>query len=601
VGHDRRLASWRRLSRLLLLGAFLACSPTGCGRSALPTAASVSRDDAPRNVARAKPAEPRPEEPRLSARPEAIANRGGSQAADQRSAPDEPPREPLSAAAERLLLLLPAAPLLVELRITVDGQPFRHLTNDLVEEMIRAADRDGDGRPTWGEVFADPKRIFGRSLIQPLNMSNRKEFMRANDANRNGLVDRNEARRFLEELNRSAAAFSLASTGEYRQSGRSIVWTLLDADRDDVLDRRELAAIEQRLLIRDANDDQTVTWAEMDDSLAGDEVATARRRAAYREDPAALSLGPSADWELVRGVLAQQYLQGPTGQSLVADLDANRDGRLIAEEVAKLDVLEPQVVLSAAFGKTSQGLPGVSLVRLSPETLAPAFPISEADETILLSVGGCRVRFAIDQQTAASDRWPSAGAQLAELDTDKNGYLQKQEVEGRVADAAMFGEADANSDGKIDLDELTAYRRRQQAPLGAIYALVGYEPDFVFSLLDSDADGRLTTRERRAAISTMGGVDSNADGHIDVEEIPSAMVVILGRGRPPRRPSPGQRVTTTEPPADLPRWFVSMDANGDGEISREEFPGSSRKFRSLDLDDDGFIVASEAQQAVVAD
>ncbi|MGH7192932.1 MAG: hypothetical protein ACREJM_05270, partial [Candidatus Saccharimonadales bacterium] len=193
---------------------------------------------------------------------------------------------------ERFVIFSPGGPLVVELRMTIDGKPFRAVREELVDEVLKLADRDGDGRPTWGEVFSDPKRLFGKRLDLPIDMKNRKEFFKTHDTNQNGTVDRDEARRFVARAKSAGSAFALTSSSEYRGSNRrsSIVLSTLDADGDGRLSADELALAEPRLLARDANDDGTVSWAEMDDTLAGDAQAM-MSRTSYLTPPAAAALG----------------------------------------------------------------------------------------------------------------------------------------------------------------------------------------------------------------------------------------------------------------------------------------------------------------------
>ena len=46
-----------------------------------------------------------------------------------------------------------------------------------------------------------------------------------------------------------------------------------------------------------------------------------------------------------------------------------------------------------------------------------------------------------------------------------------------------------------------------------------------------------------------------------------------------------------------PLWFRKMDLNGDGDVSRTEFPGSPADFDKIDLDHDGLISLEEAEIA----
>ena len=62
---------------------------------------------------------------------------------------------------------------------------------------------------------------------------------------------------------------------------------------------------------------------------------------------------------------------------------------------------------------------------------------------------------------------------------------------------------------------------------------------------------------------------------------------------PPQDRNAGLR---TVPPSAGPLWFRKMDRNGDGDISRREFPGTDAVFQQLDSDGDGLISAAEAER-----
>lgn len=401
---------------------------------------------------------------------------------------------------ERISLSLSRGRLVIELRVTIDGHPLRDPREELVAELVKLADRNNDGRATWGEVFADPKRIFGQSLRGPLKLSSRKEFFKANDTNRNGLVDRDEARRLVSQLKRSEAALIVESVAERPLSGarRSIVRKLLDADGDGQLEARELSALERRLLIRDANDDRIVSWSELDDTLAADELALAPRKTAYHGEPVARTLEPAAD---------------------------PRPGAA-------------HIALALAFAEGDRA-------QLTLESTSPGAQLEGQASPMQVSVSfreaGCRLRFFGAEPVASQDRPPSR--------------------------------------------------------LSAIYAAVFEEEDAIFSLLDANHDHRLSAHELHLGASALEAVDADGDGRIVFDEVPESLVIVLGRGEPPERTSVRQTVMPTDEAQDAPSWFQHMDANSDHEISREEFPGSNEKFLSLDLDNDGYITVSEAEQS----
>src|SRR5262245_33422343 len=47
---------------------------------------------------------------------------------------------------ERIVLLAPGNPIIIELRLTIDGRPHTEALQRLVEEVLKLADTDGDGR-----------------------------------------------------------------------------------------------------------------------------------------------------------------------------------------------------------------------------------------------------------------------------------------------------------------------------------------------------------------------------------------------------------------------------------------------------------------------
>jgi len=210
------------------------------------------------------------------------------------------------------------------------------------------------------------------------------------------------------------------------------------------------------------------------------------------------------------------------------------------------------------------------------------------------------VDFFVSDQAPGADYQAMARARLEALDTDSNGYLDSEEFSAAMMQfMAPFEAVDQDRDEKIHLAEITGFMKRKQAAARSqIVIAAGPVEDALFSALDGDNDARLDERELTEVGRRLRGLDADFDGEVSVDEIPVKLSIRIIRGLPQMGQSQYARppATPRAPEADMPRWFVRMDANGDGAISRREFLGTSEQFKELDLDDDDFVESDEVQQ-----
>ena len=150
----------------------------------------------------------------------------------------------------------------------------------------------------------------------------------------------------------------------------------------------------------------------------------------------------------------------------------------------------------------------------------------------------------------------------------------------------------------LSAHDLTIGQGPAQAAAGSQLRLMVHDQcDPLCEVLDANADGRLGEREIAASAKRLLEFDANKNGQIDTNELPYSMIVAFLRGEQPGEQSFYRPKSARMFPAaaDAPSWFAHADFNGDGDVSRREFLGTSEQFSMLDANRDDFIDAAEAK------
>jgi len=185
---------------------------------------------------------------------------------------------------------------------------------------------------------------------------------------------------------------------------------------------------------------------------------------------------------------------------------------------------------------------------------------------------------------AAQDR-PSI--RISDMDRNRDGVVTRDEWRGTERE---FELRDWNRDGLLSGDELRDGPR--PGPVGQRRSEFGDWTASCFAQLDRNRDGRITVDEWPSDRSAFDRADHNRDGVISRAEFLNE-----DSSSADRRAFRGA-ASSNDPPADL---FSSVDANGDGQITRDEWRWSRRSFNECDRNRDGRLTPDEFGEAAPPD
>ncbi|HJQ78551.1 MAG TPA: hypothetical protein VJ828_01280, partial [Lacipirellulaceae bacterium] len=484
---------------LCLIG-ILGVAAAGCDRPASPPpAAAKSKPIAPpaQQVAAAVAPENASSDPTVEM-PEEGKSDSSVDMGDTSNAPtDHAPESELAAAndekpakeagRERVALLTPGGPVIVDLRITLDGRSHTSPFDELVTKVLEAAGETKEGgRATWEKLAANEEFLKTQQPNQPSGASQLEMWIEQYDSNRDGQIQRNEAAAWLgRNAGRSASAFALRSSRSYVSvpSASSRVWRLLDTNRDGLLSAAELESAAVTFWRLDANDDRVISTAELATLREQLEASAMQMAAAVRDEVAryaAIHIEPDIDADRLEYMLGDLYaprqILGPESFSDLGEsykkLDANGDGWLERLELTDMVTMQPHLELAVDFGGPDAAKRGEAKLAVRNHVPEVSIVATPSASRLVLSAGSARLI------VSAHDL------------------------------AAGVGTNQANQ----------------------IRLMVHDQSDAVFEELDQNADGRLGEREVSAAAAHLLTRDGNGDGQLAASELRYSMVVALLRG-----------------------------------------------------------------------
>jgi Ca2+-binding EF-hand superfamily protein len=175
---------------------------------------------------------------------------------------------------------------------------------------------------------------------------------------------------------------------------------------------------------------------------------------------------------------------------------------------------------------------------------------------------------------------------------------------------AKMADLDANKDGKVTLDELKAYYKKNSPPpviigLGPNRGDSGALTEALFKHLDINKDGKLSREELAAMPERLRRLDTDDDETISISELlperfneQEGFVVFGapdgGAGMTLGDGVPFIRIDPTAPPEKLARRLLAQyDKDKNGKLSQKEIGLNAAEFAALDKNKDGQLDLAE--------
>jgi Ca2+-binding EF-hand superfamily protein len=515
-----------------------------------------------------------------------------------------------------LILLAPTHPVFIRLGVQVDGGGLKMVRFAYAAQLLKQYDRNGDGVLDQEESKRMPPLVKSANASETLSVS--ESWVSVDRGPADDKVTVEELTDWIDRI--FGFPFSLAAR-PMRATQSIDLFGLLDANHDGRLTRVELADAERTLHKLDLDEDEAFTVDELQPLLSQQARIAATNPGRQSTDQPFLLLSDDESLRTAAAKLLQRYrpaepngLQGAglsasslgVDPAVAARFDTNQDGLLDEAEVQQfLKSPSSHVELAAQLLQSKPGRPTLQVVadRIS------AFATRDArrpDRLTLVAHGvGIEWRIPVQQRAIARDNRNLFKTKFLMADRDKNKYLDEQEFASAGVPNATFAQVDRNSDGMVIEDELLAVVDQEAASSQSrIDMVVTHDGSSVFEIIDRNVDRRLTRRELRGAVERMRKVDRDGNGEISTVELAGQFAVTLELGKPAEfrnQNAPRADGANTTPvvnrPTSGPDWFIKMDRNRDGDVSRREFLGPPALFRKLDTEGDGLISPAEAEQA----
>jgi Ca2+-binding EF-hand superfamily protein len=264
--------------------------------------------------------------------------------------------------------------------------------------------------------------------------------------------------------------------------------------------------------------------------------------------------------------------EGEAADEALSALDANSNGRVDWSELQL--GLKPRSARRSAHSALVEWRSWDANESEHVEDLSVAVAFSNKEGKSYLTVNDC----------ALGEPWNQNTAELQRALTEES-----------------QGQAVLMSHPKIAV-ALTAVQPASLADVDQISVGVTSESNALFRELDRDGNWNLSAVECRSCSDVIAALDQNADGTLEVGELPIMLRLCVARGAVAHEAlTDGISVVQTLDDAGVndrklvpPEWFISMDKDGDRRLTRKEFVGGRAPFNKMDTDGNDLLSVQEA-------
>jgi len=528
-----------------------------------------------------------------------------------------------------VVVLAPHRPIRARVAVRHEGLPLNERWSAVLRDTFKAFDRDGDGSLNEREtalIFNDTSlaQLLVNAYYYP-NPNNPPTLAKL-DANGDGKVGLAEFAAYYKNATaKLIQSYPPQDEAPYNAQTTEALFKLMDANGDSRLTKAEVEGVQTLLATKDTDEDECLNVNEL---LGVDfynrqfRVQPARgpsdpTQARVPQNVVAFDIGTIPGTFMQARVMVEydknkdqrlSRAECAFDDATFARLDLDKDGLLTGEELDAWRTGEPD--LDAVLSLSSKAADCKVTIRTDEKTLAArGFTVKTLDPGRVVIRNGRQPlelwAFAPSYQNGRGYQLKQTYAYMFTQLAGAKGYISDKDFTGNAAVQfqqirVLLDPADFDTDGKLTKAEFDRYFDLQQPFVDMAMGLIPtVQTPTLFQLLDENKDGRLGVRELRTAWTRLRSLEPSGGEDI-VSRAAILPAVSLRLSRSIDRSYANQYAYAGNPTQPVvankgPKWFVKMDRNGDGDVSRIEFLGTKSEFDAMDADRDNLISLDEAE------